>query len=215
MATQAQIDANRRNAQKSTGPRTDAGKAAVRQNALRHGLCSTMVLMDSEPEQGFTDLQDLLRQENQPLGANEEILVHMMAVHFYNYKRADAAICDAIEASFERLPPGYKSSAFSLSLSVRYQQASFRQFMQALNQLRKLQKERQLEDGETKPILVDTPPGPPVEAPAEAPKPAPTAANSPAPPPDTAPPAPQPPVAPCNPVEKSPSDPVQTPPKAA
>src|SRR5689334_5611518 len=33
MASQAQTDANRRNSQKSTGPRTDAGKAASSQNA--------------------------------------------------------------------------------------------------------------------------------------------------------------------------------------
>jgi hypothetical protein len=38
MATQAQILANRRNAQKSTGPRTEKGKAVVSQNAVKHGL---------------------------------------------------------------------------------------------------------------------------------------------------------------------------------
>ena len=38
MATQAQIDANRRNAQKSTGPKTPKGKDTVAQNALKHDL---------------------------------------------------------------------------------------------------------------------------------------------------------------------------------
>ena len=38
MATQAQIAANRRNASKSTGPRTDRGRATSSQNARRHGL---------------------------------------------------------------------------------------------------------------------------------------------------------------------------------
>ncbi len=38
MSTQAQILANRRNAQNSTGPRTPQGKAAVSQNAVKHGL---------------------------------------------------------------------------------------------------------------------------------------------------------------------------------
>src|SRR4051794_5423883 len=37
MATAAQIEANRRNAQKSCGPKTDAGKAKTRLNALKHG----------------------------------------------------------------------------------------------------------------------------------------------------------------------------------
>jgi hypothetical protein len=38
MATKAQIRANRRNAEKSTGPRTDEGRTKVAQNAVKHGL---------------------------------------------------------------------------------------------------------------------------------------------------------------------------------
>ena len=38
MATDAQINANRRNAAKSTGPKTEKGKAKARLNALKHGL---------------------------------------------------------------------------------------------------------------------------------------------------------------------------------
>ena len=38
MTSKRQIVANRRNAQKSTGPQSKAGKARARQNAYRHGL---------------------------------------------------------------------------------------------------------------------------------------------------------------------------------
>jgi hypothetical protein len=45
--SQARIDANRRNAQKSTGPRTVEGKIASRANALTHGLCSVTIVPES------------------------------------------------------------------------------------------------------------------------------------------------------------------------
>jgi hypothetical protein len=46
MASERQIAANRRNAKKSTGPRSDAGRAQSRRNALRHGLA---IAIGSDP----------------------------------------------------------------------------------------------------------------------------------------------------------------------
>jgi hypothetical protein len=40
MSSDKQIEANRRNAQKSTGPRTAAGKARARRNSRKHALCT-------------------------------------------------------------------------------------------------------------------------------------------------------------------------------
>jgi len=53
MATQKQIEANRRNAQKSTGPRTPEGRAASSQNALRHGLTAEQVIVQGESKEEF------------------------------------------------------------------------------------------------------------------------------------------------------------------
>jgi hypothetical protein len=46
MASDRQIAANRRNARKSTGPRSVTGKKRASKNALRHGLCKPMVGLD-------------------------------------------------------------------------------------------------------------------------------------------------------------------------
>ena len=43
MTSEAKIAANRRNAQRSTGPRTAVAKARVRRNALRHGLAAIVL----------------------------------------------------------------------------------------------------------------------------------------------------------------------------
>ena len=52
MTTRGQTEANRRNAQASTGPATEAGKAAPSMNALRHGLTAAraVVLPDEDGE---------------------------------------------------------------------------------------------------------------------------------------------------------------------
>ena len=47
VVSQARIDANIRNAQKSTGPKTIEGKRASRANALTHGLCSSIIVPES------------------------------------------------------------------------------------------------------------------------------------------------------------------------
>ena len=47
MATEAQIAANRQNAQLSTGPRSEAGKRRSRANSLKHGLCCSVVVSES------------------------------------------------------------------------------------------------------------------------------------------------------------------------
>src|SRR6185369_6699675 len=110
MATQAQINANRRNARKSTGPRTDAGKAAVRQNALRHGYCAGIPILKVESQEEFAQLRDILCEENQPVGANEEILVYMMAVHVHNFGRANDILCDALERAIQMVPAALAAS---------------------------------------------------------------------------------------------------------
>src|SRR5439155_21716527 len=66
MATQKQIDANRRNAKKSTGPITPEGRAAVRLNSVKHGLTAGSVLVFGESDADFEALLDAMEAEHQP-----------------------------------------------------------------------------------------------------------------------------------------------------
>jgi hypothetical protein len=80
MSSQAQIDANRRNAQSSTGPRTPEGKAAVASNALKHGLRVNIFKQPmTDPENFDQALADLIA-EHQPQTPSEEIYVERMAL---------------------------------------------------------------------------------------------------------------------------------------
>jgi hypothetical protein len=56
VATEKQIEANRRNAARSTGPRSVAGKARSKMNALRHGLAARL---DGALSEGFLDIEEL------------------------------------------------------------------------------------------------------------------------------------------------------------
>jgi hypothetical protein len=74
-----QIEANRRNAAKSTGPRTKEGKSVSKLNALRHGLFSQEVLVSGEDPSEFESLHQQLETELQPEGALESQLVERSA----------------------------------------------------------------------------------------------------------------------------------------
>jgi hypothetical protein len=55
MVTEAKLAANRRNAQKSTGPRTEEGKKRSRYNALDHGCRADILIMQTEDPQALQD----------------------------------------------------------------------------------------------------------------------------------------------------------------
>jgi hypothetical protein len=86
------IEANRRNAQKSTGPRTEAGKQASRLNAVTHGLLAQVVVIpggdhQEDPEE-FAHLLEDLRLEFAPEGRAEDLEVQKIAVCYWRKVRA-------------------------------------------------------------------------------------------------------------------------------
>jgi hypothetical protein len=86
------LEANRRNAQQSTGPKTEAGKNASRRNALTHGLLAKEVVISrgdyKEDEEDFAVLLSGLREDFKPVGAIEELEVQEIAVCYWRKMRA-------------------------------------------------------------------------------------------------------------------------------
>jgi hypothetical protein len=74
MASEAQVQANRANAQKSTGPRSPAGKATVSQNAATHGLSGRRDVIKGEDQAEFDRHRAALLKELRPDGAVESML---------------------------------------------------------------------------------------------------------------------------------------------
>jgi hypothetical protein len=80
MSTERKIEANRQNAQHSTGPSTPEGRAAVRLNGLKHGLCAETIVVPGEDPAQFEAMLDAYRAEYQPATPTDEFLVRQLAM---------------------------------------------------------------------------------------------------------------------------------------
>ena len=78
MITPAQYEANRRNAQLSSGPKTPEGKAASSRNALKHGLLANEAVLPQENLAEFDQLLSAFLDEHHPTTATEEFLVRSL-----------------------------------------------------------------------------------------------------------------------------------------
>lgn len=87
MASDRQIAANRRNAAKSTGPRTEDGKMRSRQNAVRHGLTAETVVPVLEDRDEYETFEAAIRADYRPQSAIEEQLVARIASLLWRLRR--------------------------------------------------------------------------------------------------------------------------------
>jgi hypothetical protein len=78
MATQPQIDANRKNAAKSTGPRSEAGKLTCSQNAFKSGVYSEAPLVTGENPADLDNLALAYRRSFHPTNPGEDALVETL-----------------------------------------------------------------------------------------------------------------------------------------
>ena len=138
MATQAQVDANQANSQKSTGPKTEEGKAKSSLNRLSHGFASSTRFVKGEDPAVFNLLLDDLISEHQPATPTEQILVEQMAHHHWISLRATRLQDREIEFHLQiRMTP------VNLGLFIRYQTSAERSFHKAHTELLMAQKQRQ------------------------------------------------------------------------
>ncbi len=89
MSSQAQIDANRRNCKKSTGPSTPNGKNVVSQNALKHGLLTDRTVIKSEDQADFDLHRIQILDELAPSTPIESMLAERIVSTSWRLRRAE------------------------------------------------------------------------------------------------------------------------------
>ncbi len=88
MSTFKQVEANRRNSQKSTGPRTEAGRRNSSLNAYKHGLTGQLFVMTADEAEAHERYTASMLQDLKPVGAMEETLARAVADSHWRINRA-------------------------------------------------------------------------------------------------------------------------------
>src|SRR5262245_48524668 len=88
MTSIKQIEANRRNSLKSTGPKTEAGQGTSRRNALRHGLTAETVIGALEDAEDYKAFEASITADYDAQSAVERELVLRLASLLWRLRRA-------------------------------------------------------------------------------------------------------------------------------
>lgn len=140
MPTDKQIEANRRNAQKSTGPRTDAGKNQSRLNAIKHGLTGHInVLTDADREARDAFIADIVNTLK-PADALERQLAHSIADGYWRINRVSAIETNLIASDTD------DDLLRTMNLLTTYETRLHRKVNTDLRQLREIQSTRRADE---------------------------------------------------------------------
>lgn len=152
MPSQKQITANRQNAQKSTGPKTPTGKAAVALNAMQHGLLSQQVCLPEEDEGTLIALGKRVRSALKPLGEFEVVLVDRIVTALRRLRRVLAMETGLIQYYRDPNRTSFRANTLGeLPLQdhgdrfgrlLRYETTFERSLYKALHELQRLQAAR-------------------------------------------------------------------------
>jgi hypothetical protein len=106
MSSAAQVTANLANAQHSSGPRTETGKAASSQNALKHGLTAKTILLPGEDEAAYRKMCEGMIESFEPTYEPEKELLQLLCDTQWRLQRCgriEAAILSADILDFKAL----------------------------------------------------------------------------------------------------------------
>jgi hypothetical protein len=155
MASAKQLAANRANAEKSTGPRTEAGKRIARMNSTTHGLSGHTVLKTPEQDAAYKTYYHRLMPDLAPANAIEQDFAerivhdswrihHASAIESNLYAMADPAFDTGNAAQDDALNDAhtYQLNDRAINLLSLYQQRLQRSIHRDLEMLRKMQKDR-------------------------------------------------------------------------
>jgi hypothetical protein len=158
VATDKQIEANRLNAQKSTGPKTPEGRAAVRLNGVKHGLTAETIVLKGESQADFTNMLESFEAEHAPTTPTEEALVVQLALANWRLRRLYHQEAGFYTSKLKTLASIQKDlnlddagrmghaagwSESTLGLFNRQEGRLERTFYRALHELQRLRKERE------------------------------------------------------------------------
>src|SRR5262249_35281263 len=138
-----QIEANRRNAAKSTGPRTAGGKAVVALNGQKHGLLSREALVKGESDAELLDFGKRFRAHMAPVGDLELLLVDRIIASAWRIRRllrVEALLFKEDGHSLEAAFAHYGRE--KMAVLSRYEATIERSLYKALHELQRVQAER-------------------------------------------------------------------------
>jgi hypothetical protein len=159
----ARLRANRRNAQKSTGPKTPEGKQRSALNATRHGILSQVIHLPEAEMNSYNEFTERYVNSLQPVGAVEIELANACADLQFRLHRLAAAEHNLFAIGHdehgERWNTGHPESHAALTMAetlrrsgdplallTLYEGRLNRRFLQTLQQLRNIQKDRKAQE---------------------------------------------------------------------
>jgi len=124
---------------RATGPRTRQGKERSKYNALKHGVFSAQVVLPDESKAEFHALLDGLRNDFQPKGTLEDVLVEKLAALFWRNRRLIIAESAEIQKGVKFLT--WDKEQMGLSSIEEYQNFALETIQDEVKRLKRYESE--------------------------------------------------------------------------